>query len=60
MVDSICVSSVHGPSEFLQQPVHPSGEVEVDATDCCPTVNQCSGFSDFSIFHLVKGHRDSD
>ena len=34
--------------------------MEVDATDGCPTVDQGSGFSDFSIFRLVKGYGDSD
>ena len=31
--------------------------MKVDATDCCPTVNQNSGFSDFSVLCLTKSHR---
>ena len=36
---SIDISGVHWPVKFLQRPLHPLGEVEVDATDCCPTVD---------------------
>ena len=60
VVGSIGVLGVHGVSESFQWPIHSFGEVEVDTTDCCPTVNQSSGFSDFSIFCLVKCHRDGD
>ena len=60
VVGSISVSGIHGVSEFFQWPVHPSGKVKVNATDGFPTVYQGSGFSNFSIFCLVKCHRDSD
>ena len=46
--------------EFLQRPLHPLSHVEVNTADCCPTVDQSSGLSDFSFFHLVKSHRNSD
>ena len=54
IVGSISVSCIHGLAEFLQQPLHPPSQVEVDATDCCSTVNQSSGFSDFFHFPLCK------
>ena len=38
IVGPICVLGVHGLSEFLQWPIHSSGEMEVDAADCCSTV----------------------
>ena len=60
VVGSVHISSIHRLSEFLQWPFHPPSQVEVDATDCCSTVDQGSGLSDFSVFHLVKSHRDSD
>ena len=60
IISSIGMLSIYGLWESFQGPLHPSGEVEVDATDCCSTVYQSSGFSDFSVFCLVKGHRNGD
>ena len=54
------ISSLEGLSQFLQRPLHPSDKVKVNATDGCPTVDQGSGFSDFSVFHLVKDDRNGD
>ena len=39
IVGSISVSGIHRSSEFFQQPSHSSGEVKVNARDCCPIVN---------------------
>ena len=60
VVGPISISGSDGIPELLQRPSHSLGKVEVDATDGCPTVYQGSGFSDFSVFCLVKSHRDSD
>ena len=60
VVCSVGVSSVHGSLEFFQWPFHPPCQVEVNAADSCPTVDQSSGLSNFSVFCLVKSHRNSD
>ena len=39
IVGSISISGVHWPSEFLQWTPHSSGEMKVDATDSCSTVD---------------------
>ena len=57
---SASILGVHWLVEFLWWPFYSSSHMEDNTTDCFPTVNQSSGFSDFSIFHLVKSHRDSD
>ena len=53
-IGSISISSIHWPMEFLQWPFHSPSHMEVDVTDSFPTVNQSSGFSNFSVFCLVK------
>ena len=60
VVGPISIPGSNRVPQFLQRPSHSSGEVEVDAADSCPTVYQGSGLSDFSVFRLVKSHRDSD
>ena len=60
VVGPIGIPGIHRVSKSFQGPIHPPGKVKVNATDCCPTVIQSSGFSDFSVFCLVKRHRDSD
>ena len=39
IIGPVSISSVYGVSEPLQRPIHPLGEVKVDATDCFPTVS---------------------
>ena len=60
IVGSVSILGIHRPVEFLQWSLHPPSQVEVNAADCGPTVNQSSGLSDFSVFCLVKSHRNSD
>ena len=60
IVSPVGVLSIHRLAEFLQWSLHPFSHMEIDATDCCSTVDQSSGLSDFSIFCLVKSHRNSD
>ena len=60
VISSVSVSSINGLWELFQGTFHPPGKVEDYATDCCPTVYQSSGFSDFSVFHLVESYGNGD
>ena len=39
IVGPISISGIHGLAEFLQWPFHPLCHVEVNTTNCCPTVD---------------------
>ena len=60
VVGSISILGIHRPSEFLQQPIHPPGKVNVNTADGCSAVYQGRGFSNLSIFCQIKFHRDGD
>ena len=57
---SIGILGMKWMSKFLHGPFHSFSKMEINATYGGSTVDQGSGFSDFSVFHLVKGNGNVD